>query len=418
MKTWHARWALTEDGWMSSANVMVGPDGCVASIGSGAAPAAATAVDLLLPGMPDAHCHAFQRRIAGRTERAGGAGNDSFWTWRERMYQAVDALDATALRDCATALYRELRDRGYTSVAEFHYVHRLGGSSPLETSLALVEAARTAGVRLLLLPVLYRRAGLDGAALAPRQQPFGLALDEYGRLLQALAAERQRSAHLAVGIAPHSLRAVSAQELREALALRDDILPGCPVHIHVSEQQAEVAAAREHLGTTPIAWLCDQAPVDGAWVLVHATHATAAELRLVREREAVVCVCPTTEANLGDGAFDIEGWWQAGGALAIGSDSNVGIDPAEELRWLEYQARLRLMRRSVLVTEESPHPGTSLWRRAVAGGRRAFGLAAQGLAVGAPAELVELRAADPDLTPDEAVDDLLFAGRATALRPL
>ncbi len=418
MKTWHARWALTEGGWLSSANVTVGADGAIVSIETGVAPPGAEHADLLLPGMPDAHCHAFQRGIAGLTERAGESGGDSFWTWRERMYQAVDALDAAALHDGAVALYRELRQRGYTSVAEFHYVHRPGGSSAFETSLALVEAAATAGLRLLLLPVLYRRGGLDGAPLSARQQPFGLALDDYARLLQALAAHRSGASHLALGIAPHSLRAVDGEDLAQVLRLRESLLPGCPVHIHVSEQRAEVAAAVERLGTTPIAWLCDNAPVDRHWVLVHATHATADELRLVRERDAVICVCPTTEANLGDGAFDIEGWWRAGGALAIGSDSNVGIDPTEELRWLEYQARLRLECRTVLVAEGSRHPGTSLWRRAVAGGRRALGCTVEGLAAGAPGELLEVRVSDPSLTPDEAMDDLLFARRAASLQDL
>ncbi|NLD54768.1 MAG: formimidoylglutamate deiminase [Burkholderiaceae bacterium] len=416
MKTWHARWALTDDGWLSSANVTVGADGAIASIEAGAAAAGAAPADLLVPGMPDAHCHAFQRGIAGLAERSGDSGGDSFWTWRERMYQAVETLDAATLHDSALALYRELRQRGYTSVAEFHYVHRPGGSSAIETSLALIEAAAAARLRLLLLPVLYRRGGFDGAPLSARQQPFGLALDDYARLLQALAAHRSEAPHLAVGIAPHSLRAVDGADLARMLRLREALLPGCPVHIHVSEQRAEVDAAVERLGSTPIAWLCDNAPVDRSWVLVHATHATAEELRLVRERDAVVCVCPTTEANLGDGAFDIEGWWRAGGALAIGSDSNVGIDPTEELRWLEYQARLRLERRAVLLETGSRHPGTSLWQRAVAGGRRALGGAVDGLAVGAPGELLEIRVSDPTLSPDEAMDDLVFARRTTSLR--
>jgi formimidoylglutamate deiminase len=417
MKTLHARWALGVAGWMSSVNVTVGDDGAIASIDPGVAPPGAESTEVLVPGMPNAHCHAFQRGIAGLAERGSGDDGDSFWTWRERMYQAVQSLDADSLHDTALALYRDLRGRGYTSVAEFHYVHRAGGGSAIETATALMEAAATAGMRLLLLPVLYRRGGLDGSPLSARQQSFALGLDDYGRLLEALAARRRSYAHLAVGIAPHSLRAVDAADLARALALRDAIVPGCPVHIHVSEQQAEVAAAVEHLGTTPIAWLCDHAPVDGRWVLVHATHATPAELRLARARDAVVCICTTTEANLGDGAFDIAAWWRAGGALAVGSDSNVGIDPSEELRWLEYQARLRLERRAVLVEDANPHPGTCLWRRAVAGGRQALGCAALGLEVGAPAELLAVSVAGAGVTPDEAMDDLVFARRLTSLRP-
>lgn len=411
-RTIHARWALLDSGWHPSMNIAVDHEGRIAAIASGVPPEGAVRAGLLVPGMPNAHCHAFQRRIAGRTEHASGAHGDSFWTWRERMYQAVEALDAPALHATALELYRSLRARGYTSVAEFHYVHRLGGSSAQETAAALVEAAREAGLRLLLLPVLYRRGGLDDAPLSPRQQRFSLTLDEYGSLLQAIADSARGRHDLAVGIAPHSIRAVGAADLAEVLTLRAAIAPGCPVHIHVSEQLAEVAAARELLGTTPIDWLCANAPVDRSWVLVHATHAAPQELALARRRGAVVCVCTTTEANLGDGQFDIERWWQLGGALAIGSDSNVGLDPAEELRWLEYQARLRQQRRTLLVDPGSAHPGTSLWRRAVAGGRQAFGHEHAGIAIGAPAELLEILVSDPALTPDEALDDLVFAQRA------
>jgi formimidoylglutamate deiminase len=368
--------------------------------------------------MPDAHCHAFQRGIAGRTEHASGTLGDSFWTWRERMYEAIHSLDAQALRVTALELYRSLRARGYSSVAEFQYVHRLGGSSAEETAEALIEAAQEAGLRLLLLPVLYRRGGLDGTPLSARQRGFGLGLDEYGKLLQTLAATARRRHQLSIGIAPHSIRAVGADDLAELMKLRDAILPDCPVHIHVSEQMAEVEAAREILGATPIEWLCANAPVDRHWVLVHATHASAQELELARDRQAVVCVCTTTEANLGDGMFDIEHWWQLGGALAIGSDSNVGLDPAEELRWLEYQARLRRRRRALLVDGGSAHPGTSLWRRAVAGGRQALGHVHAGIAVGAPAELLEIRLSDSALTPDEALDDLVFAQRASSCVPV
>jgi formimidoylglutamate deiminase len=412
MKTFHARWVMTGEGWLAHANVTVDDAGRVAAVAPGAAAPAAIRADLLVPGMPNAHCHAFQRGIAGLAEGAGGSAGDSFWTWRERMYRAVQDLDARALQQTAQQLYVDLRHRGYTSVAEFHYAHRLGGNSADETADALIQAAAAAGLQLLLLPVLYRRGGLDDGPLSARQQAFGMGLDAYGRLLQQLQARTPAQPHLRIGIAPHSLRAVGAADLDEALRLRQAIVPGCPVHIHISEQSAEVAAAREFLGTTPIDWLCSNAPVDDRWVLVHATHASVQELQLARARDAVVCLCTTTEANLGDGAFDIETWWNLGGALAIGSDSNVGLDPAEELRWLEYQVRLRRQRRSVLLADGSTHPGTSLWRRAVAGGRQAMGCRHSAISVGAPAEMLVLRVDDPALTADEAMDDLLFAQRA------
>jgi formimidoylglutamate deiminase len=341
------------------------------------------------------------------------------------MYASVSALDVEALERTATVLYRRLRASGYTSVAEFHYLHRLGAESgrraslatALEASGALVRAAAAAGIGLLLMPVLYRWGGFGRAELSPRQARFALARDDYRRLLEGLLAQAADPATrglLRVGVAPHSLRACDADDLRWLLALRESLAPDCPVHVQVSEQPAEVRDARAALGTSPIAWLCANAPVDRRWTLVHATHASAAELREARTRGATVCVCTTTEANLGDGAFPIEDWFAAGGRLAVGSDSNVGTDAAEELRWLEYQARLRTQSRAVLVDADCPHPGTALWRRAVAGGRLAHGLDAPGLSVGAPAEALLLAAHD-GLAPEEALDDFVFSRRSTRL---
>jgi len=445
-----ARWALTDAGWRAGVRIAVGDDGRIASLGdapaasfSAATPAAALSdlaehrapesrragpappdhvVEFVVPGMPDAHCHAVQHDIAGVTERAGGRG-DSFWTWRERMYASLAALDAEGLERTATALYRRLRAAGYTSVAEFHYVHRLGPesgrraalSTALESSGALARAAAAAGVSLLLLPVLYRWGGFGRAELGPRQARFALARDDYRRLFEGLlrqAADPALRGALRIGVAPHSLRACDPDDLRWLMSLRAALAPDCPVHMHVSEQRAEVRDARAALGATPIAWLCGHLPVDARWTFVHATHATAGELADLRARGATVCVCTTTEANLGDGFFPIEDWFGAGGSLAIGSDSNVGYDPAEELRWLEYQARLRREARSVLVEPDCLHPGTALWRRAVAGGRRAHGHEATGLAAGAPAELLML-SAEGIVHPDEVLDDFVFARRAT-----
>jgi len=433
-----ARWVLTDAGWRAGVRIVI-DQGRIASVTDapapvdarkeraavppGAAPAADAVADLVVPGMPDAHCHAFQYGIAGLTERASGRG-DSFWNWRERMYTALGAMDANALERTATALYRRLRAQGYTSVAEFHYVHRAGGepgrraslATALEAAQALTRAAATAGVSLLLLPVLYRWGGFGRAELAPRQARFALARDDYRRLFEALVAVAAAAppGTLRVGVAPHSLRACDADDLRWLMALRAALAPDCPVHVHVAEQAAEVRDAQAHVGTTPIRWLCEQMPVDARWTLVHATHASAAELAEVRERGATVCVCTTTEANLGDGFFPVEDWFGAGGSMSIGSDSNVGLDPAEELRWLEYQARLRRQARAVLVTPEMPHPGTALWQRAVAGGRRSMGMDAPGLSEEAPAELLLLSAPDA-ASPDEALDDWVFARRAVRL---
>ena len=432
-----ARWLLTEAGWRPDARLLIGDDGRIAAIEDAPiraeprgvvrhiAPEPADAsADLVVPGLPDAHCHAFQYGIAGLAERAGGHG-DSFWTWRERMYASLASLDAAGLERTATALYRRLRAAGYTSVAEFHYLHRLGGepgrraslATALEAAQAIARAAATAGITLLLLPVLYRWGGFGRAELGPRQARFALARDDYRRLIEALlvqSADPALRGMLRLGVAPHSLRACDPEDLRWLLELREALLPDCPVHIHVSEQQAEVRDARAALGQTPIAWLCANAPVDHRWTLVHATHATPGELREVRARGATVCLCTTTEANLGDGFFPVEEWFAAGGRMSIGSDSNVGTDATEELRWLEYQARLRRQARAVLVDADSPHPGTALWRRAVAGGRLSFGSDRPGVAPGAPGELV-LLSSEAGLAPDDALDDFVFARRATRL---
>jgi formimidoylglutamate deiminase len=281
-----------------------------------------------------------------------------------------------------------------------------------------MRAAATAGIGLLLLPVLHRWGGFNRAALSSRVVRFALVRDDFRRLVETLLADIGDPALgglVQLGVAPHSLAAVDADDLKWLMELRAALVPECPVHIQVSEHAAEVADAQAHLGATPIAWLCDQVPLDERWTVVHATHASPAELQALRSRGATVAICPSTEANLGAGCFPVEDWWKAGGSMAIGSGINVCLDPAEELRWLEYQARSRRHARAVLVDNDAPHPGTALWRRAVAGGRRALGAAQAGIAPGAPAELL-LVATEAGLSADAAVDDFVFARRLTRLQ--
>lgn len=436
-----ARWVMTEDGWRRGARVTVGDDGRVAAIADAPAvrdlradlragassadwePPDATA-DLVLPGMPDAHGRAWQYASAGLCERAG-AGAEGLRGWHERMLAAAGALGVEALERTATALYRRLRACGYTAVAEFHALHRLGpengrrGSvaSAIESAHALCRAAMTAGVSLLLLPVLHRWGGYRRAELGTREARFALARDDYRRVVETLLAEAADPAlrgMLRVGVAAQSLRACDRDDLRWLLELRDAVLPGCPVHLPISERAADVRDARAALGASPIAWLCAQLPVDASWTLVNASQASGTELRELLARDATLCVCPSSEADLGEGSLAVEDWVAAGGSLAIGGGSHVGPDPAEELRWLEYGARLRRGLRPVLVDRDRPHPGVALWRRAVAGGRRALGIGSAGLAVGAPAELL-LLACDEPLSPDEAIDDFVFARRLTRI---
>lgn len=327
--------------------------------------------ELTLPGLPNIHSHAFQRAMAGLAERQGDA-QDSFWTWREQMYRFAGRISPESLHDVAAQLYVEMLEAGYTSVCEFHYLHHQADGrphrDPAAMSQALVAAARETGIRLTLLPVLYMQGGFDGRPLADRQRRFGNTLEAFVALVESLRA--QQDARLRVGVALHSLRAVPPDAMRALLASR--VADG-PVHIHVAEQLAEVDECIALRGARPVQWLLDNADVDARWTLVHATHLDAAELQGIAGRGAVVALCPTTEANLGDGLFPLREFLDAGGRIGIGSDSNVSVSPVEELRWLEYGQRLAKRKRNIVASMDMPSVGESLLVRAVAGGRQSLG---------------------------------------------
>ncbi len=327
--------------------------------------------ELTLPGLPNIHSHAFQRAMAGLAERQGDA-QDSFWTWREQMYRFAGRISPESLHDVAAQLYVEMLEAGYTSVCEFHYLHHQADGrphpDPAAMSQALVAAARETGIRLTLLPVLYMQGGFDGRPLADRQRRFGNTLEAFVALVESLRA--QQDARLRVGVALHSLRAVPPDAMRALLASR--VADG-PVHIHVAEQLAEVDECIALRGARPVQWLLDNADVDARWTLVHATHLDAAELQGIAGRGAVVALCPTTEANLGDGLFPLREFLDAGGRIGIGSDSNVSVSPVEELRWLEYGQRLATRKRNIVASMDMPSVGESLLVRAVAGGRQSLG---------------------------------------------
>lgn len=300
-----------------------------------------------LPGIANLHSHAFQRAMAGLAERQTDPA-DSFWTWRETMYRMAARFDPDTLRDVAAQLYVEMLEAGYTAVCEFHYVHhRPDGrpyADPAAMSRALVDAARATGIRLTLLPVLYMRGGFDGRPLAERQRRFGHDVDGYLRLLDTLRAEEDGTVR--VGCALHSLRAVPPGAMRDVLAA----LPGdARIHIHIAEQTAEVDECVALRGARPVRWLLDHAPVDARWTLVHATHLDAHEIAGIAASRAIVAICTTTEANLGDGLFPLRAYLDAGGRIGIGSDSHVSTSPVEELRWLEYGQRLVAQRRNIAV---------------------------------------------------------------------
>lgn len=364
------------------------------------------AAGLVVPGLPNLHSHAFQRAFAGLTEYRASA-HDSFWSWRDLMYRFAGAISPDELEAVAMQLYVEMLRAGYTSVCEFHYVHRAHDgrrhANAAEMSLRLVSAARRAGIGLTMLPVLYQTSGFGATPPREDQRRFLNDVDGLLRIVEALRAQGVRT-----GVAPHSLRAVPPAALAELLAGMDAIDATAPVHIHVAEQLQEVRDCITHSGARPLQWLLDHAPVDARWCLVHATHLDDAEREGAARRGAVAGLCPTTEANLGDGLFDLPAWR---GAWGIGSDSHASVDAAEELRLLEYGQRLVRQQRNVQVAEE-------LWCAAVAGGAQATGRKVAGLATGQQADwLVLADAMFEGLTPAQQLASHLFAShRRDALR--
>lgn len=404
--------ALLDSGWARDVRLELA-GGRIARILPGAAPAGGDVRGAVaIPGLPNLHSHAFQRAMAGLAE-AAGPGGDSFWTWRELMYRFVARLTPQHLEAVAALAFMEMAEAGFTRVGEFHYLHRDPGggpyADPAETGARICAAAAETGIGLTLLPVFYAHGGFGGAPPAEGQRRFVNGLDDFARLLEASRAAVGSLPDGVLGVAPHSLRAATEAELMEVAALS----PG-PVHIHVAEQVKEVEDCLAWSGARPVEWLLDHAAVDDRWCLVHATHMTPQETGRLARSGAVAGLCPITEANLGDGLFPAADFLDAGGAFGVGSDSNVRIDAAEELRLLEYGQRLTRRARNVLAPAAGSATGAELYRGALAGGARALGRTAPpGLAEGGPADIVGLRGDHPDLAAragDLILDAYVFAG--------
>ena len=333
------------------------------------------------------------------------------------MYRFLERIGPDALRAIASQLYVEMLEAGYTAVGEFHYLHHERDGRPYpdlaEMSWAILEAQRASGIGLTHLPVLYMAGGFGGAAPEVGQHRFVHDLDRFGHLIDQLRPIFGEDPNLRLGIAPHSLRAVPDEALREVVRLADAIDPEAPIHIHVAEQVKEVRDCLEWCGARPLRHLFDVAPIGPRWCLIHATHMDDTETAMLVRSGAVAGLCPTTEANLGDGLFDLGGYLTAGGRFGIGSDSHVSISPIEELRWLEYGQRLGTLRRLIAASAEQPHCGARLWREALAGGAQALGRRIGRLAAGCRADLVRLDTAHPILVGrlgDDLLDALVFSG--------
>jgi formimidoylglutamate deiminase len=392
--------------------IEIAADGTIAAVTPRSGEIAERIAGLVVPGMPNLHSHAFQRAMAGLAERAGPEG-DNFWRWREVMYRFLSVLTPEDIEAIAAQLYVECLLHGYTSVAEFHYLHNAPDGSryaeAAEPAHRILAAAHTAGIGLTLLPVLYCHSQFGGAPPTDGQRRFILEPDAYANLCQSLVGKTN------IGVAPHSLRAVTPGELADVISIAGDR----PIHIHIAEQQKEVADCIAWSGSRPVAWLLDHAPVDHRWCLVHATHIDDQECRRLASSDAVAGLCQTTEANLGDGIFPLRSFLAQGGRFGIGSDSNVCTSPVEELRWLEYVRRLESRARNVTETRKGASVAAALYTRALASGAQALGRGTVAIATGSRADLVVLDTEHPSLvgrSGDAILDAWLFSGNSTPVR--
>jgi formiminoglutamate deiminase len=405
--------ALLPDGWHDAVRITL-VEGRIAQIETGAARAPGDEYHaIVIPGLGNLHSHAFQRGMAGLAERRG-AGDDSFWTWREVMYRFLERMGPDDLVAIAALAYMEMLETGFTRVGEFHYLHHdpagQAYADPAAMSAAIVEAAAQTGIALTLLPVFYAHGGFGGAAPNTGQRRFITDLDRFSALRDHARAALAALPDAVLGLAPHSLRAATPAQI---LAL-DAMAGTAPIHIHIAEQTREVDDCLAWSGARPVAWLLDHAPVDARWCLVHATHMTLAETQALARSGATAGLCPITEANLGDGLFPARDYH---GAWGVGSDSNVLIDASEELRLYEYGQRLVHRGRNILASAPGTSTGAALFGQALRGGAAALG-AAGGIAVGHSADLVSLDTDNPCLigrSGDALIDGWIFAGGRGAI---
>lgn len=388
---------LTPAGWRHNISATLDDNGFFTSLTQDDNPHHLPQIDgYAIPGSTNLHCHAFQRAMAGLGEVRGNS-DDSFWSWREVMYKFVAIINPDDLEAIAAKLYVDFLKGGFTCVGEFHYLHHLPDGSPYDDpaqmSLAIIAAAQTSGIALTHLPVFYAHSGFGGLAPNTGQARFVHSLDDYAKLLQSLKHHCQPPLNN-IGIAPHSLRAVTPDELNALQEFNQQIIGNGPMHIHISEQLKEVEDCVAHCGARPVEWLLDNAPVDDRWCLIHATHMSGDETRNMARSGAIAGLCPMTEANLGDGIFSAEEFQHAGGTFGLGTDSNIRTNVVEELQMLEYSQRLSKKRRNILTVKTNPHVGDSLYQQACSGGAAALAQPAGTIEVHKRADFLVL---DPEL---------------------
>ena len=409
----HLATALTPDGWREDVTVSVGPDGLITAVTQGAEQGAEHISGIALPAMPNVHSHAHQRFMLGLAERAG-PGADSFWTWREAMYGFALRLSPEDLEAVAAQLYVEMLKAGFSVVGEFQYLHHQPDgtpfSNPAEMSLRCLAAAETAGIGITVLPTLYAHGGFGGQPPAQGQRRFINDVDRFLSIVDHLSIQVKRNPLRRLGISPHSLRAVTPALLREVI---DALPPDIPVHIHVAEQVKEVEDCLAFSGLRPVEMLLREFRLSDRWTAIHATHMTETEMAALARSGAIGGLCPTTEANLGDGIFPAVSFLRDGGAIAIGSDSHITVSPPEDLRMLEYSQRLRDRTRNALAAGPGQSTGRSLYDAALKGGARSMRQPVGAIALGHRFDIAVLDDAHPLLAGrkgDAALDTWIFSG--------
>lgn len=413
-----ARHALLPTGWASDVRLSWDDTGALSQIETGAQWQAGEGIEsYVLPGMSNLHSHAFQRAMAGMTEIAGD-GPDSFWTWRDLMYRFALAITPEQIQAIAAQLYAECLRFGYTSVCEFHYLHRAPDgqfyANRAEMAERVIAAAQETGMGMSMLPVLYSFADFKDQPLRHDQRRFSTNVDEILGLISDL--EKHRSAKVEIGVAPHSLRAANLTQIQELVKA----LPKQrPIHIHIAEQMREVEASLAATGQRPVELLLNTQEVDHRWCLVHATHLTSQEVQGIAKRGAVAGICTTTEGNLGDGFFELSEFIEAGGVFGIGSDSHVSQSAVEEIRWLEYGQRLRSQKRNVASVKGQRHVADFLWNACLKGGAQAAARAVGSLQTGYRADFLVLDDEHPNLhgvSPELVLSSFIFSGNDNLIR--
>ncbi len=410
--------ALVDDGaggseWHRDVLIEI-DDGCIADVTPDVSDSSAVRIaGVAIPAIPNVHSHAFQRGFAGMSEYRTAA-SDSFWTWRKLMYDFVGKLSPEDVFVIARQLYLEMIVAGYSWVGEFHYLHNQPSGDVYDNCSemleAVVAAAQESGIGICLLPVLYQRSGFESETPLTKQRRFVLTSGQFGELCGKAQAIASVSPNTAFGVAAHSLRAVSDEAIKEMLGQRAEHFPGCPVHIHIAEQVQEVDDCISVYNRRPIEHLFERFDVDSSWCLIHATHLTKRESVLIAESKAVAGLCPTTEANLGDGFFEAADFLANGGTISIGSDSHCSVDAFEEMRLLEYAQRLRSRSRTVLATQSKSN-GRRLFEAVANGGGQAIGVATGKIAVGFRADLLVIAPDHPTIAgamDDRLLDRLVF----------